>query len=109
MSYYARRAICYISDICMPYILVSAAWVLFKELLCLILVFVCNFLPPMPLALTSPMTRRGLKAFVRLLYLLLVHIPHSGFLKYHESLISDGSAILTVSELPLTTLMLQSP
>lgn len=24
MSYYARRAICYISDICMPYILASA-------------------------------------------------------------------------------------
>lgn len=84
-------------------------WVFFQILFCLVLCFVCNLLPPMTFALTSPMTRRGLKAFVWLLYLLLVHIPHSGFLKYHESLISEVSAILTVSELPRTTLMLQSP
>lgn len=84
-------------------------WVFFQILFCLIFCFVCNLLPPMPFALTSPMARRRLKALVRLLYLLLLHIPHSGFLKYHEPLISDGSAILTISELPLTTLMLQSP
>ena len=83
--------------------------ILFQKFLGFVLRVVCHLLLPMPLAFTSPMTRRGLKAFVRLLYLLLVHIPHSGFLKYHESLISEGSAILTVSELPLTTLMLQSP
>ena len=97
-----RASVCLIS-------LSQQTWVLFKELLCLVLAFVFNLLPPMPFALTSPMARGRLKALVRLLYLLLVHIPHSGFLKYHESLISDGSAILTVSELPLTTLMLQSP
>lgn len=65
-----RTYICLIS-------LSQQTWVLFKELLCLILAFVCNLLPPMSFALTSPMARRGLKALVRLLYLLLVHVIKS--------------------------------